>query len=119
MFIEVQVCNQESINKFVKEIGDANIFNKLQKNLNTNPNHNYEILSKHLLGAKLKHIPKKVKKFNKCRHLKENWMTKELLQEIVTKNKMYVEWKTTPITHINYETVKQRFKEYDKIVQNT
>ena len=44
-------------------------------------------------------------------------MTKELLQEIVTKNKMYVEWKTTPITHINYETVKQRFKGYDKIVQ--
>ena len=36
-------------------------------------------------------------------------MTKELLQEIVTKNIMYVEWKTTPITHINYETVKQRF----------
>ena len=70
-FIEVAVCNQESINKFVKEIGDANIFNKLQKNLNTNPNHNYEILSKHLLSAKLKHIPKKVKKINKCRHLKE------------------------------------------------
>ena len=44
-------------------------------------------------------------------------MTKELLQEIVTKNKMYVEWKTTPTTHINYETVKQRFKGYDKIVQ--
>ena len=44
-------------------------------------------------------------------------MTKELLQEIVTKNKMYVEWKTTPITHLNYETIKQRFKEYDKIVQ--
>ena len=30
---------------------------------------------------------------------------------------MYVEWKTTPITHINYETVKQKFKGYDKIVQ--
>ena len=44
-------------------------------------------------------------------------MTKKLLQEIVTKNKMYVEWKTTPITHINYKTVKQKFKGYDKIVQ--
>ena len=39
------------------------------------------------------------------------------LQEIVTNNKMYVEWKITLITHINYETVKQRFKGYDKIVQ--
>ena len=27
-FIEVEVCNQKSINKFVKEVGDANIYNK-------------------------------------------------------------------------------------------
>ena len=59
-FVEVEVCNQESINKFVKEVGDGNIYNKLQKKLNTNPNHNYEMLSKHLLCAKLKHIPRKV-----------------------------------------------------------
>ena len=44
-------------------------------------------------------------------------MTKELLQEVVTKNKLYVEWKTTPVTHINYGMVKQRFKEFDKIIQ--
>ena len=43
-------------------------------------------------------------------------MTKELSQEIVTKNKMYLEWKTTPSTHINYGTVEQRCKGYDKIV---
>ena len=84
-FLVVEVCNQESINALVKEIGDANTFNKLQRNLNTNPNHNYEILLKYLLSAKLK-----------C---------------------MYVEWKTTPITHINYEMAKQRFKGCEKIVQ--
>ena len=44
-------------------------------------------------------------------------MTKELLQEVVTKNKLYVEWKTTPVTHINYNIVKQRFKGFDKIVK--
>ena len=76
-FLVVEVCNQESINTLVKEIGDANTFNKLQRNLNVNPNHNYEILLKYLLSAKLKHIPKKVKKCNKCRHLKEKWMTKK------------------------------------------
>ena len=30
---------------------------------------------------------------------------------------MYVEWKTTPITYINFEKVKQRFRRYDKIIQ--
>ena len=44
-------------------------------------------------------------------------MTKELLQETVTKNKLYVVWKSTPVTHINYDMVKQKFKPYDKIVQ--
>ena len=116
-FIEVEVCDHESIQSFVTEISNANIYDKLQKNLNTNPNHNYEILLKHLLNAKLKHIPKKVKNFNKRRHSKEKWMTKELLQEIVTKNKMYVTWKTTSVNHINYEQIKQRFKSYEKIVK--
>ena len=112
-FIEVEVCDHESIQSFVTEISNANIYDKLQKNLNTNPNHNYEILLKHLLNAKLKHIPKKVKNFNKRRHSKEKWMTKELLQEIVTKNKMYVTWKTTSVDHINYEQIKQRLKSYE------
>ena len=115
--IEVEVCDHESIQRFITEISNDNIYNKLQKNLNTNPNYNYEILLKHLLNAKLKHIPKKVKKFNKRRHFKEKWMTNEILQEIVAKNKMYVTWKTTPVTHINYENIKQRFKSYEKIVK--
>ena len=44
-------------------------------------------------------------------------MTNEILQEIVAKNKKYVTWKTTPVTHINYENIKQRFKSYEKIVK--
>ena len=116
-FIEVEVCDHESIQSFVTEISNVNIYDKLQKNLNTNPKHNYEILLKHLLNAKLKHIPKKVKNFNIRRHSKEKWMTKEHLQEIVTKNEMYVTWKTTSVNHINYEQIKQRFKSYEKIVK--
>ena len=69
--IEVEVCDHESIQRFITEISNANIYDKLQKKLNTNPNYNYEILLKHLLNAKLKHIPKKVKNLNKRRHLKE------------------------------------------------
>ena len=81
--IEVEVCDHESIQRFITEVSNDNIYNKFQKNLNTNTNYNYEILLKHLLNAKLKHIPKKVKKFNKRRHLREKWMTNEILQEIV------------------------------------
>ena len=45
-------------------------------------------------------------------------MTKELLQEVVTKIKLYVEWKTTPVTHINYDMECMELKQmFDKIVK--
>ena len=43
----------------------------------------------------------------------------ELLTQIVRKNKMYVEWKTTPVTNVNYELIKLRFKSYEKDVRFT
>ena len=44
-------------------------------------------------------------------------MNNELLTQIVRKNKMYVEWKTTPVTNVNYELIKLRFKSYEKDLQ--
>ena len=43
-------------------------------------------------------------------------MTDELLAQVVKKNEMYVDWKTTPITNPDYEKVKLNFKGYEKIV---
>ena len=84
-YIKIDVTNENSIDKFIKEVFDADIHSKLEPNLNTDPNHNYEILAKHLQLAKNKHIPQKIKKFNKRKHAKEKWMTQELLAKIVKK----------------------------------
>ena len=104
------------MDKFKNEVANADLYNKLDLDINTDPNYNYEILSKHLQAAKSKHIPKKIKKFNKRKHKKENWMTNELLIKIVEKNKLYVKWKTTPINLEKYEEVKKQFKECEKNV---
>ena len=45
-------------------------------------------------------------------------MTDEFLAQVVKKNEMYVDWKTTPITNPDYEKVKLNFKGYEKIVLN-
>ena len=42
----------------------------------------------------------------------------DLLLQIVKKNKKYVKWKSTPITHNNYEQIKQNFKIYEKDTVN-
>ena len=84
-YIEIEVSNQNNIDKFVREVSDADIYSKLEPNLNTDPNHNYEILAKHLQHAKSKHIPQKNKKLNKRKHVKEKWMAQELLAQVVKK----------------------------------
>ena len=115
-YIEVEVFNEENVESFRKEIADLEIHKKLDDTVDRDPNYNYEIVSTLLQNAKSKHIPKRIKKFNKRRHKKERWMTDELLVQVIKKNDMYVDWKTTPITHPDYEQVKLRFKGYEKIV---
>ena len=115
-FIELEVFNDESIERFQNEITNLEMHNKLDANINKNPNHNYKIVSTFLQNAKNKHFPKRVVKFNKRRHKKERWMTNELLAKIVIKNEMYVDWKTTPVTSEHFERVKLRFKGYEKLV---
>ena len=90
--------------------------NKLDANINKNPNHNYKIVSTFLQNAKNKHIPKRIAMFNKRRHKKERSMTNELLANIVMKNGMYFDWKTTLVTSKHFERVKLRFKGYEKLV---
>ena len=84
-YIEVEVCNQESLENFRWEIVDAEIYEKLQRDLSTDPNVNYEILSSYLETAKTTYIPRKTKKINKRKHRKEIWMTNNLLAKVVKK----------------------------------
>ena len=67
------------------EIADLEIYNKLDETFDRDPNYKYEIVSTLLQNAKSKHIPKRVKKFNKRRHKKERWMTDELLAQVLKK----------------------------------
>ena len=46
-------------------------------------------------------------------------MTDEILATVVQKNKMYVKWKSTLITHADYPTIKQHFKAYNKIIRRS
>ena len=52
-YIKTGVSKENSTDKFIKEVSDADIHSKLEPNLNTDPNHNYEILAKHLQLAKI------------------------------------------------------------------
>ena len=78
------------------------------------PNMNYQILINILPKAKLTHVPKTIKRYNKCKYKIEKWMTNELLKQINKKNDMYVDGNTKSTTtemnnnkKINFKTLKK------------
>ena len=58
-------------------------------------------------------------KLNQRKDKIEAWMTDKIVATVVQKNTMYVKWKSTPITHVDYLAIKQNFKTYDKIVRRS
>ena len=63
--LPTRICETTSI------LIDNILYKRLQKELTDDPNTNYKILSKILEIAKNRHIPKKIKRFNKRKHQKE------------------------------------------------
>ena len=92
----------KSIANFENSINKANLITKFDLNPLGNPNSNYNILTHVLSEAKNKHIPRKVKRFNKGKHFKHKWMTSDLLSLINKKNDRYRDWKSTT-DNIQYE----------------
>ena len=54
---------------FVSEITNSNIMEKLDKNSLSDPNNNYKIITDVLGKANCKHMPYKLVKFKKHKHL--------------------------------------------------
>ena len=60
-YVEIEVCNQESLEKLKTEIAHAEIFTKLKKDLTDDPNTNYEMLSQILEWPKINIFRKRLK----------------------------------------------------------
>ena len=91
--IEFEKVNDHAIENFKADLASCNIYDRMNHSLQQNPNTNYDILSDILTELKVKHMPKKIRKFNKRKDKKEKWMTNDLLRQINTKNELYVDWK--------------------------
>ena len=94
-YIQVETINSKSVNIFKCALSKSDVFAMLDKSPNANLGSNYDILATALANAKVKHLPQKIKKFNKKKHFHQKWMTNELLQLVIRKNTLYKEWKAT------------------------
>ena len=88
-FVEIQNNDHRSIQNFVHELEELNIYEKLYTSVDSRPEENYGILLKLLSTAKDKHLPTKIVKFNRKKHKRAKWMTNGILKSINTKDKLY------------------------------
>ena len=92
-YVEIENMNTHNLENLRKEIEQLNIYEQLDHSTHANPSENCQILMDVLSKTKDKHIPIKIRKFNKRKDKKEKWMTDELLAQINQKNDMYIDWR--------------------------
>ena len=59
---------KDSLQTYKRELMSLSIMEKLDKNINSAPNTNYEIPIAKLVNGREKHIPCKLVKYNKYKH---------------------------------------------------
>ena len=118
-FVEVEKVNSSSIKKSVEELENLNIYDDLNKSVDSSPHLNYDTFINLVQYAKNKHIPRKQVKYQKKKHKKSKWMTTGILNSINTKDRMYkLLLKTDPLTD-RYMTLKARFKTYRETLRRS
>ena len=70
-YIEVELMSQDNLDKFAAEIKASKICERINSNVDADPNANLDILNNIINAAKNDNIPQKVKKFNK-KNIKRN-----------------------------------------------
>ena len=118
-FIEIEKNDPRSIQNFVDELEELNIYDKLQKSVNSDPEENYDIMLKLLSTAKEKHLPKKMVKFDKRKHKKANWMTNGLLKSINNKDRLYKKLIRTDMDDLQYVTLKNEFTAFKNTLRRS
>ena len=112
-FIDIEKRDEHSMSKFVNELISLDIYEKLDKQLNSDPNNNFEVLSQILKYAREKHLPKKKVKYQKKLHKKSKWISSGILKSINTKDRLYkVLIQTDSSNTVLYERLLDEFKQY-------
>ena len=59
-YIEIKDCSQENMDRYRIEVANTDLYNKLNQDLNTDPNYNYDIFSSELQVLRICTFPEKL-----------------------------------------------------------
>ena len=89
VYVTIFSNSEYSIQSFKNDFECKNIYERLNKFLNADPNKNYAILEAAITESMNAHLEKKIVKFNRKKHKKDPWMIYGILKSINHENKLY------------------------------
>jgi len=111
--------NTAAMQRIKEELQDTKTVTQLENILANNPDESYNTFHNILQEISNEHFTAKYISFNKYKHRKNNWVTKGILKSIKKRDKLYVHWRSTQKNNEFYETRKDIFKSYNRILRNS
>ena len=117
--ISIQTNNDAAIQTFSDAIRNCNIFEKLNKNMTSDPNENYDILKYAIQENIEKQLPLKNVKFHKHKIKNNPWVTFGIIRSIKTRDKIYKQLKTISPDGDEYVRLKLKLITFNRILKKT
>ena len=118
-FIEVETNNRQAMDRFLIQLRECNIMEKLNLDNNANPNNNFEHFMELFMKLKQQYLPKRVVRFNRKKHKIKPWLTTGILNSINSKDKLYKTLVQTPKDSPIYSDLLSNFKVYKNIIRRS
>ena len=115
-FIYTNRHSSDSFNKFKEAVAAAEILEKINGDINENPNYNKNIIQNTLVTLKQKYLPSKKVRFNKRKHKFSEWITTAIVNSINFRDKLYKKLKNTDINSVEFEARKINLRTYNVIL---
>ena len=90
----------------------------MNKDIDSDPNINYDIIQIILKSATKQHMAPKIVKVNKRRHKKSQWITQGIVKSISYRDKLYKQYRTTPTNTDTCDRIKINLNTYNKILKS-
>ena len=106
-----------SVDLFRNEIINSEMYASLDKDINSNPNSNYNTIHNIIDKAKKLHFHSKTVTFNKHKHNKSEWITSGIIISIQFCDNMYRKLKETPSDTAEHSRIKTNLHTYNNILK--
>ena len=106
--VKKRLNSSKAVQDMLTDMTECDIRSKMNNDLSSDPNLNYDILHDHLTIMKDKHWPYKFKKFNKHKHKNNKWISFGIIRSIKTRDMMYLKFKRCNQQSVEYNTLKNK-----------